>query len=189
MVNDAMSSQEPNLAGEVDSALTELDTALTDARRAIQVIRGSIGQIGELERRMRAMEAAMSRALESLTAPLSGQIAPASQLRPVAAEETKQPIASTEAPARGTTSHCLRLTVKSKSGSLDLKTVDNAVNENLDIVDVALLDYDGREAVLKLWVNPDANVESVRTALIESLRIELGDQSDAEAFVELEEAA
>ena len=79
--------------------------------------------------------------------------------------------------------------VESKGGSLDLKSVDNAVNENLDIVDVALIDYDGRQASLKLWVNPDIDVESVRGSLIQALRQQLGEDAGIDAYVDLEEAA
>lgn len=192
MADEAITSRGSGLARDVDAALTALDAALLDARRAVEVMRGSIAQIDELEQRLWAMEAAMNRALESLAAPLSVQRSPAvSQLPPVAPEATQRPAdtAPGGAETAGATSHCLRLTVQSKGNSLDLKAVDNAVNANLDIVDVALLDYDGRQATLKLWVNPDANIDTVRAGVMESLRKELGDETAADAYIELEEAA
>jgi hypothetical protein len=70
-----------------------------------------------------------------------------------------------------------------------LKAVDGAVNDNQDVVDVALLDYDGREATLKLWINPEVDTEGVRQALLESLKNELGDDGSADAYIDYEEAA
>jgi hypothetical protein len=185
-------TQGSSLAGDVDTALATLDAALVDARRAVDVIRSSLSQIAGLERRVREMEAAMSRALESLTAQMEQTPRPAgiSQLRPVAVETPQQLAAAIEPqPAPARVSHCLRLTVQSKSGSLDLKAVDGAVNDNQDVVDVALLDYDGREATLKLWINPEVDTEGVRQALLESLKNELGDDGSADAYIDYEEAA
>ena len=86
-------------------------------------------------------------------------------------------------------SHCLRLAVNSKSGSLDLKAVDASVNENPAVVDVALLDYDGRKATLKLWVNESADPIGVRDALLGSLRRRLSDEQAAEVRIDFEESA
>lgn len=184
-------TQGPNLAGDVDTALATLDAALMQARRAVDVIRGSLSHVATLERRVREMEAAMSRALESLTAPLEPGARPAtvSQLRAVGIEAPQAAPVAEPQPAATRVSHCLRLTVQSDGGSLDLKAVDGAVNENPDVVDVALIDYDGREATLKLWVNPEADTEAVRQALVASLKTELGDSATAEAFIDFEEAA
>lgn len=188
-------TQGSSLASDVDAALTTLDSALGEARRSVDAIRSSLSQIAGLERRVREVEAAMSRALESLSAPLepASRAATISQLRPIMADSAEQltqtaPAGeSEEAPAR--VSHCLRLTVQSHSGSLDLKAVDGAVNENPDVVDVALLDYDGRQATLKLWINPATDANAVREALVASLKGQFGDDGSAEAFIDFEEAA
>lgn len=84
------------------------------------------------------------------------------------------------------TSRCLRLAVSSKSGNLDLKEVDSSVNENPSVIDVALLDYDGRQATLKLWINEAADPNGVRDALTSSLRNHLG-KKDTELSIELED--
>lgn len=86
-------------------------------------------------------------------------------------------------------SHCLRLGVHSRVGSLDLKAVDGAVNENPAVVDVALLDYDGRQATLKLWINGSADPIGVGEALLGSLRRRLGDEREADVRIEFEESA
>ena len=85
--------------------------------------------------------------------------------------------------------HCLRLGVSSKTGSLDLKAVDGSVNENPSVVDVALLDYDGRHATLKLWISGTADPYSVRDSLTASLRRRLGDEQDAEVRIDFEGSA
>ncbi|MCI0776608.1 MAG: hypothetical protein J4N95_00380 [Chloroflexi bacterium] len=107
---------------------------------------------------------------------------------PVEAEDPKPeetyPIQAPDPSAK--TSRCLRLAVSSKSGNLDLKEVDSSVNENPSVIDVALLDYDGRQATLKLWINDAADPDGVRDALLTSLRNHLG-KKDIELSIELEE--
>ena len=137
-------------------------------------------------------------ALESFPEPIAAQPpfeeAPAPELGPEPIEtepESEQAVpASVAQSATGElTSHCLRLGVASKAGSLDLKAVDGSVNENPAVVDVALIDYDGRKATLKLWINGAADPLGVRDALLGSLRRRLGDESDAEVQIEFEGAA
>jgi hypothetical protein len=101
---------------------------------------------------------------------------------------SEEPAAEASTETEGV-SHCLRLGVASKAGSLDLKAVDGSVNENPAVVDVALLDYDGRKATLKLWINGQADPIGVRDALLGSLRRRLGDERDAEVLIEFEGAA
>ena len=126
-------------------------------------------------------------------------VAETAESEPVAETTESEPVAETAAPEPAAeiaepepaqaVSHCLRLTVKSNSGSLDLKAVDGSVNENPAVVDVALLDYDGRKATLKLWVNESADPIGVRDALLGSLRRRLGDEQAAEVHIDFEESA
>ncbi len=112
----------------------------------------------------------------------------AAEPEPVAETAEPEPTAEIAEP-EGAVSHCLRLAVNSKSGSLDLKAMDASVNENPAVVDVALLDYDGRKATLKLWVNESADPIGVRDALLGSLRRRLGDERDAEVRIDFEESS
>lgn len=111
---------------------------------------------------------------------------------PQVASAEPQP-AKEAAPAQSetkeTVSHCLRLGVSSKTGSLDLKAVDGSVSENPAVVDVALLDYDGRQATLKLWINNAADPNGVRDSLYASLRRRLGDERDADVQIDFEEGS
>ena len=60
---------------------------------------------------------------------------------------------------------CFRLEFESKRGPLDLRTVDDAVGEHPAVRDVALLDYDGRRATLKVWIAGGATPSDVQDSL------------------------
>ena len=62
---------------------------------------------------------------------------------------------------------CFRLEFESSPGPLDLRTVDDAVSEHPSVRDVALLDYDGRKATLKVWIESSASPSDVQSSLIE----------------------
>lgn len=119
---------------------------------------------------------------------------------PAAEDQLEEPEQAVEEPAEqpeevkreaevvepATATRCLRLKVSKKSGSLDLKDVDGSVNENASVMDVALLDYDGRQATLKLWVNEKSDPKGVREALLTSLRNHLG-EAETELDIDFEE--
>lgn len=69
--------------------------------------------------------------------------------------------------ARGQELTCFRLEFESRPGPLDLRTVDDAVSEHPAVRDVALLDYDGRRATLKVWITSAARPGDVQRALSE----------------------
>jgi hypothetical protein len=60
---------------------------------------------------------------------------------------------------------CFRLEFESKPGPLDLRKVDDAVGEHPAVRDVALLDYDGRRATLKVWIAATSTPADVQNAL------------------------
>jgi hypothetical protein len=60
-----------------------------------------------------------------------------------------------------------RLEFESKPGPLDLRAVDDAVSEHPSVRDVALLDYDGRKATLKVWIEDSATPAGVHASLSE----------------------
>ena len=62
---------------------------------------------------------------------------------------------------------CFRLEFESRPGPLDLRTVDDAVSEHPAVRDVALLDYDGRKATLKVWIDGSASPSDVQSTLVE----------------------
>jgi len=211
MADDITTSEPSNLARQLDDALTALERALAEAGSAIAAVRGSIANVVALEEwshalqaRVGEMEAAMIRARESLSVPLSAgpQETPAWHLRPVTSWEADEDEESTRvaAPAaseiedepaasatRGPVTRCLKLDVSRKVGSLDLKLVDSAVSESPGVADVALLDYDGHQATLRLWIAEGEDPDAVCETLVKSLRSRLGGESLAEVRIEFEE--
>jgi hypothetical protein len=102
------------------------------------------------------------------TSPESTTVEPAVAEAP----EPQTPTAETPAPEESTSSptaelRCFRLEFESQPGPLDLRTVDDAVSEHPAVRDVALLDYDGRRASLKVWISADASPSDVQEALKE----------------------
>jgi hypothetical protein len=83
---------------------------------------------------------------------------------------------------------CFRLEFESRSGPLDLRAVDEAVGEHPAVRDVALLDYDGRKATLKVWIVAGASPFEVQQSLTESASTTFPDANDI-SIVALEDAA
>jgi hypothetical protein len=175
------------LVNEMETALTRLESTLVEASRAITTIRSCIPQISALIEVVNTMESAMTFARQRLGA---GPTAETTPLRAMPQQPAVQPSPEPVATESATPSqYCLRLRVGSKVGSLDLKAVDNAVNEQAAVSDVALIDYDGRRATLRVWVTAMEGPESVRNTLYQSLRSRLGDEDVADIDIEFEERA
>jgi len=84
---------------------------------------------------------------------------------PVETPAPAETMAQEEAAAPSGDLHCFRLEFESQPGPLDLRTVDDAVSEHPAVRDVALLDYDGHRATLKVWISADASPSDVQDAL------------------------
>jgi hypothetical protein len=129
----------------------------------------------------------------SFTAPAGGSDgwAPVLDTPPApASAETVVPIEQpeVEAPQAPPDLHCFRLEFESQPGPLDLRTVDDAVSEHPAVRDVALLDYDGHRATLKVWITPDASPSDVQDALKERASNLFASDQDV-TIVALEDAA
>jgi hypothetical protein len=216
MAGNNNSSDVSQLKTEIEEALSSLDHALLDAGRSVSTVRDNMTRVLELAANARDMEAAIISAREQLALTFaSGNSAPPLRAVPTqddhdedepVAEPDLEPVQEPEDDASSenadeqeedeqpepamepasTATRCLRLKVSKKSGSLDLKDVDGSVNENSAVMDVALLDYDGRKATLKLWVNERADPNGVKEALLTSLRTHLG-EDEIELDIEFEE--
>jgi hypothetical protein len=81
-----------------------------------------------------------------------------------------------------------RLEFESHPGPLDLRAVDDAVSEHYAVRDVALLDYDGRRATLKVWIVATASVAEVQQALADRAKRVMGSGGDV-SIVALEDVA
>ena len=86
---------------------------------------------------------------------------------PRAAPAAGAALATEQPPVAVEDLHCFRLEFESQPGPLDLRTVDDAVSEHPAVRDVALLDYDGHRATLKVWIGRDASPADVQESLKE----------------------
>ena len=71
-----------------------------------------------------------------------------------------------------------RLEFESKPGPLDLRAVDDAVSEHPSVRDVALLDYDGRKATLKVWIEDTATPSDIQSSLVEKATTLFGPENE-----------
>jgi hypothetical protein len=186
---------------DFDATLNALDTALNDATRAVASIRAFVPQISALAQVVTTIESAVSQARENMDfGPQPAAPPPAYQPAPppatAATLRAVEPTPQADAPTREETiapattgSQCLRLQVIKTSGPLDLKAVDTAVNEHPEIVDLALLDYDGRQATLKVWVSGPVDRQAFSDSLTKDLRDRIGEGADVKIDFDLESAA
>jgi hypothetical protein len=86
--------------------------------------------------------------------------------------------ATTQPAATSVALTCFRLEFESKPGPLDLRSVDDAVGEHPAVRDVALLDYDGRKATLKVWIEQGTDPATVRDSLVEKATALFGTDND-----------
>jgi len=195
--------EETTLALQLEEVLRGLEHALSNAGAAATTARGKLNEISALEKRARELdvrlsdlEAAVIRARESLSIPMGSQQASFPQLHAVTSWDVEDepdeptPEEGEEPPAprqHSESARCLRLEVEKKIGSLDLKQVDAAVNEIPAVTDIALLDYDGRRATLKLWIGETEDPETISETLLKELRSRLGGEAIAELQVAFED--
>jgi len=190
-----------SIVAELGQKLEALETGLGEATRSAAEIRALLPRVAALESVLGDLDATLARIqqmirsadtpqVEAAPSPVSSPApspapSPALQAVPQAEPEPAEAYGMPEAPRRveedsvqasrpaELARHCFRLEVEADQGSLDLKTVDRSVSENAGVVDVALLDYDGRRASLKIWVEHEAEPAQVRSDLLERLRSNL----------------
>ncbi len=81
-----------------------------------------------------------------------------------------------------------RLEFESRSGPLDLRAVDDAISEHPAVRDIALLDYDGHKATLKVWIEGGASPAGVHAAIRDHVQTLFPPEDDV-TVVALEDAA
>jgi hypothetical protein len=176
------------LEGELSQAIDELQTALQQASDATSSIRALLPKVGALGHVLDELDAVIRSGRqqigESGTATSPAYTRP-TLVQPSVEQPTPQwaPEASPQQPAappnaddragdagvgearRSGGAHVLPPGVR-EPGPLDLRTVDDAVSEHPAVRDVALLDYDGRKATLKVWIDGSARPSDVQSTLI-----------------------
>jgi len=195
------------LAQDLAEAIDELQSALvraSDASTRIKTLVPRVSAIGavldDIESVLQAgrQEIGVRELPEPFTRPTlvvpDAADAPAS-VEPIAkpgaiAPDTHPALGQEPEPRADTTSEliCFRLEFQSSGVPLDLRAVDDAVGEHPAVRDVALLDYDGRNATLKVWIVATASPTDVEQSLNERAAQIFGDGSNV-TVVALEDAA
>ncbi len=197
-----------DLQQELSDALDELQSSLQRASDASGAIKGLLPRLAatgalfdEIETLIRAgrerigvggdAKTTTQYAGPTLVVPNPATQRPAPVLQPSGAPAT--PIQPEEEPAPPAGAHepgvaSFRLEFDSPNGPLDLRTVDDAVGEHPAVRDVALLDYDGRRATLKVWIVDTASPAEVQQALQARAEQLFGAANDV-TIVALEDAA
>jgi hypothetical protein len=185
--------QSTGIVQRFEENLLALDRALTEASAAVSALRLQVPQMNQLAEMVATIESAIESARRAAGTP--EHIPPAAviaPLEPVPAASPPTSVYETEPATSSTPSEqadCFRVQVHRLSGSLDLKAVDAVINEKREIVDVALLDYDGRQATLKVWVSGTRDLESLRKAIGSALIERLGGAAEAAVTIEPERLA
>lgn len=176
MADDRTLSIEQDLNNSLEDLRVALQRA-ADATAELQRIVPRIAQVGSL---FDELASVINSGRQQLG--ISGE--PGAYTRPTLVTRTPSPIvpdlspgddpwsslAQTmggQAPATNSALTCFRLEFESKPGPLDLRSVDDAVGEHPSVRDVALLDYDGRKATLKVWIEQGADPATIRDSLTE----------------------
>lgn len=184
MANDGTQT---GLETDLSKAVQDLHTALqqaSDATASIQAMLPKVGAIGTL---FDELDAVIRSGRQQIGG--NADAAPPAYTRPTLVVPSPAPtVAATTTPASGLSETrattirpdtpesvkraeaqgltCFRLEFESRPGPLDLRTVDDAVSEHPAVRDVALLDYDGRKATLKVWIDGTAKPADVQSSLL-----------------------
>jgi hypothetical protein len=194
MTNQPQTALEQDFAREAAS----LRAALQQAADAINAIEALLPHVGEIAGALAQLDAALQSARQqtglsnsageaytrpTLVRPATADATPA---QPAADPAPFERVEAADAP-RDPALIPFRLEFESKAGPLDLRAVDEAVSEHPAVRDVALLDYDGRRASLKVWIDGSASPTEIRDALAGRAESLFGD--DDITIIALEDAA
>jgi hypothetical protein len=185
------------LAQELGEATDELQIALQRASDAASRIQGLIPRVSAVNALLDEIESV----IQSGRQQMGGRAAlPDSFSRPTlvpteapqatitSAGETSVSIEPEPLPQATGSLVCFRLEFESRGGPLDLRAVDDAVGEHPAVRDVALIDYDGRKATLKVWIIDSASPSDVQESLTVRASQIFPDGADV-TIVALEDAA
>ena len=191
------------LAQDLGEATDELQIALQRASDAASRIKGLIPRVSavnalldEIEsviqsgRQQMGTRAALPEtfARPTLVASTDTTVPEAGGLQRETSPQGDQPASDPQPQSTSGELICFRLEFESRGGPLDLRTVDDAVGEHPAVRDVALIDYDGRKATLKVWIIDTASPAEVQEALTQRASEIFADSQDI-TIIALEDAA
>jgi hypothetical protein len=162
-----MAIERGELAEKLQSALLQLELALKEAATAAAAIRQLGPELVVIEQRVGRIEDAVEgRHVQAAT---SSPAPPTPILRAAPAAADAVPQAALRMPELRRPFEerlaSFRLAFESEPGPLDLRSVDDAVSAHPAVRDVALLDYDGRRATLKVWIEASTPPSEIERAL------------------------
>jgi hypothetical protein len=184
--NQALEQQLARAIDDLQSALRQAHEAVAD----LQTLVPRVAQVGALFDELAAVISSGRAQLGAASGATPSRPTLVSTQAPTPAPELKQgedpwtQLAETfgETPAQPTSATSgltsFRLEFESKPGPLDLRSVDDAVSEHHAVKDVALVDYDGKKATLKVWIDDSATPQDVRNALLEKAATIFGNENE-----------
>jgi len=178
-----------SLAADLERTLARMEGALAEAAAAAAALRELAPRITGIDSLLRQLEAALSGTAGTET-PGAAPLQPASYSRPTLVVPgthglglngmpsqqpapgvaVASPVLPELAPApngAAEASTSFKMVFESDGEPLDLRAVDDALTAHPAVRDVALLDYDGRRATLKVWISASASLEDVQRTLRE----------------------
>lgn len=155
------------LARDFSAALDDLHDCLRRADKAAEALRDMLGQIDAVGGVFDDVEATLRAGRERLTAAHPAFAGGRASGYDAAQTEAAATFVAEVAPSANRTK-TLRVEIQSAPGRLDLRAIDDAIARNPSVRDVALLDYDGHRAMLRLWVDRGTSPDDVQSALIGS---------------------
>jgi len=180
---------------DIAAALEDLETGLGRAARAASTIRELLPRVGALGSLFDELEAVLRTGREQIGAgPPPTPMIPNAQGAPETAgwqppTGEAEPESAT-APAFTPSGDLLSFRIEFESARvpLELRAVDDAIGEHPGVRDVALLDYDGRRATLKIWIDAATTPSQIEASLRERLPELFGDGATV-TITALDEAA
>jgi len=185
------------LAQDLAEAIDDLQAALLRASDAASRIKGLVPRVSAVNALLDEIESVIQSGRREIgsapSAPFTRPTLVATPPQPERQPDDQPGAAAGDAPEEprpqaSADITCFRLEFQSNGGPLDLRAVDDAVSEHPAVRDVALIDYDGRNATLKVWIVNTVSPAEVQQALSERASQIFADGSDV-TIVALEDAA
>lgn len=187
----ALSALAPRVRA-ISEVFDQIEAAVHEGRRHIA---GASAAIGGTQGHPAAITRPTLLVPAAGVGPEPASAAPAPQVwpDPPAGEETAAASAAAPTPLQDAIAQpgdlvSFRLEFESRSGPLDLRAVDDAISEHPAVRDIALLDYDGHKATLKVWIEGGASPATVHATIRDRVQTLFPPESDV-TVVALEDAA
>ena len=167
-------ASEPGPAIQIEEALADLKAALARASDATARLKSLMPEVTSAGTVLDQIAALVAGGAHSAPRPIAATPPPQLGVAPESHDEPEQPrvveadgigAEIADAAPNDIATTCFRIEFENTASPLDLRTVDDAISAHPAVRDVALLDYDGRRAALKVWITSDATPAEVQSDL------------------------